>query len=276
VNPDTVRLELERVRESFDNIALEFAQDIGVRAESFAVPPPADGDPREREFASVPVVVSGDDVTGLYIVTHPGTDISGTIVLPEGASVPRPLRVRAQTIGNAGNDATSEPLDGTAFQFSGVAGRVLFDAVLPSGWAVASVTLDRRDITEEPIDLSGRDSLSGVVVHLTNEATRVTGQVVDGAGQVLRDYVVVVQPAEALGSPDATNRRVRALRPDAQGRYETAGLRPGRYLATAVPALQEGREYSPELRERLRPLAREIVLRPGDEVALDLLITRGL
>jgi hypothetical protein len=138
------------------------------------------------------------------------------------------------------------------------------------------VTLDGRDITDEPIDVTGRDSLPGVVVTLTNDPTHVTGRVVDETtGQLLRDYVVVVQPVEALGSPVATSRRVRAVRPDGQGRFETTGLRPGRYLATAVTDLQDGRQYSPELRARLRASAREIVLGPGDDLTLDLLLTRG-
>jgi hypothetical protein len=84
-----------------------------------------------------------------------------------------------------------------------------------------------------------------------------------------------VQPVEALGSPVATSRRVRAVRPDGQGRFETTGLRPGRYLATAVTDLQDGRQYSPELRARLRAGAREIGLGPGDDLTLDLLLTRG-
>lgn len=236
---------------------------------------PGDGD-REREFASVPVVVSGDDVTGLYIVTQPGIDVSGTVVVPAGATRPPRVRVRAEALGDTGSGATGRPLEDAAFELTGLAGRVFVDAILPNGWAVASVTLGGRDITDEPLDLTGRTSLSGIVVALTNDPARISGRVTDDAGQPLRDYVVVVQPAELLGSPEATNRRVRAVRPDGQGRFETSGLRPGRYLATAIPALQEGREYSPELRERLRPTARELVIGPGDDRRLDLPITRGL
>jgi len=273
LDPDTLQAELDRAQErlqiAVDGVLIEPTPD--------AIDLPADGErAREREFASLPVVVSGDDVAGLYIVTRPGIDVRGTVALPAGASLPRPLRVRAEALGNAGNTVTTDTLDSRAFELSGVAGRVLIDAIVPRGWAVASVTLGGRDVTEEPIDLNGLDSLSGLVVSLTSDPTRVEGGVVDEAGRALRDYVVVVQPSEALSSPEATNRRVRALRPDGQGRFETGGLPPGRYLATAVPALQEGREYSPELRERLRAYARELVLRPGDHVALDLPVTLGL
>jgi protocatechuate 3,4-dioxygenase beta subunit len=271
VNPDDLRLQVERLQEVVER---ERAEGDGIRiAASLEL---AANGPREPEFASVPVVVSGDDVMGLYVATRPGTEVTGTITLPAGASLPRPVRVRAEVLGDTGSDATTGPLDEPAFRLSNVAGRVLFHAILPSGWAVASVTLDGRDITDEPIDVTGRDSLPGVVVTLTNDPTHVTGRVVDETtGQLLRDYVVVVQPVEALGSPVATSRRVRAVRPDGQGRFETTGLRPGRYLATAVTDLQDGRQYSPELRARLRASAREIVLGPGDDLTLDLLLTRG-
>jgi hypothetical protein len=69
---------------------------------------------------------------------------------------------------------------------------------------------------------------------------------------------------------------VRTARPDTNGRFETRGMRPGRYLATAVETIEQGRQFAPEFQEQLRRGAREFSVREGESVALDLTLTQGL
>jgi hypothetical protein len=76
--------------------------------------------------------------------------------------------------------------------------------------------------------------------------------------------------------PVIAARRVRALRPDAQGRFETQGLRPGRYVATALESLEDGRQFDPAFREELRRRGETFDLRDGGTVALDLTVASGL
>ena len=42
------------------------------------------------------------------------------------------------------------------------------------------------------------------------------------------------------------------------------GLRPGRYLATAIESLEQNRHYSPEFQKELRRGAREFTVREGE------------
>jgi hypothetical protein len=135
--------------------------------------------------------------------------------------------------------------------------------------------LEGEDIIDQPLDLTGRQSVTGVVIRLTDKLTQVSGRVSDGRGQLLRDYVVVIQPAEEK-EPIVASRRTRIARPDTSGRFELRGLRSGRYAATAIETLEQGRQFAPEFREQLRRSAREFSLNEGQEVALDLTLTSGL
>jgi protocatechuate 3,4-dioxygenase beta subunit len=233
-----------------------------------------------NETASVPITAAGRDITGLRIVTGPGTEVTGIVVYqgdPPARSAQGP-RVSLRPVGPLGTfgGASAGPAgDDGGFTITGGSGRVLFNVVGPDGWSLLSVTLDGRDVTDEPIDLAGVPSLSGVVVTIASDLPHLRGTVAGPGGEPARDYAVVLQPAEAL-EPDAAARRVHVLRPDAQGTFESPGLRPGRYVATAIEGLDDGRQYSPAFRDQLRPRGREIQVERRGDVTLDLVLVSGL
>jgi protocatechuate 3,4-dioxygenase beta subunit len=239
------------------------------------------------EFASVPVVVSESAVTGLRIVTGKGATISGRVIF-EGTSKrddgPAPLRVLAMPADPMNRPmffAGGDPLsNGTVdekgnFQLAAATGRLFLMVTTPPLWVIKSVTLDGNDITDEPLELTGKQSISGLVIRLTDKLTQISGRVSDGRGQLLRDYVVVIQPTEAK-EPIVASRWIRTARPDTSGRFETRGMRPGRYVATAIEALEQGRQFAPEFQEQLRHAGREFSVREGESIALDLTLTPNL
>lgn len=228
------------------------------------------------EFAALPVTVSGGDIDGLRVTTAPGADITGSVVVDGGDRPGNRLRVRLQQAGPArpaGGPASSEPVgDDGRFRITGATGQVLFDVAGADGLDLRSVRLNGRDVTDQSLDLPPGGVVSGVSIVVSAGLPRVRGSVSDAEGAVVRDYAVVVQPAEAL-EPTAAARRVHLLRPDRTGRFESAGLRPGRYVATAVESLEEGRQYSRELRARLRPLGQEFHMDEQGDVTLALTLS---
>jgi protocatechuate 3,4-dioxygenase beta subunit len=241
------------------------------------------------EFASMPIVVSGSDISGVRIVTGKGALISGRVVF-EGTSSRaqpggNPLRVfpapadtsRPFLVLGGGDPLTNGVIDDSGvFQLSGSSGRVFLTVTAGPSWVMKSVTLDGEDITDEPLDLTGRQSVPGVVIRMTDRLTQIAGQVTDARGQTLRDYVVVILPAEAKQEPVVAGRWIRTARPDSNGRFETRGMRPGRYVATAIEDLEQGRQFAPEFQEQLRRNAREFSVREGESVTVDLKLTTGL
>ena len=237
------------------------------------------------EFASVPVIVSGEDVEGLRIVTGPGTTIAGRVVFEGGSPPPstNELRVFALPPGLAGrgwyalgSSVYDFPPDSVVdadgrFRIAGASGRVQLDLQAP-GWTLKSVHLDGRDITDEALDLAGADSVSGVAITLTDKVTAVAGYVRGRDGQLVRNYVVVLLPRDPF-EPAAASRVIHTSRPDADGRFEIRRMRPGRYLAAAVEWLEQGREFAPEFQQQLRRGARELTVGEGQTLTLELTLT---
>lgn len=248
----------------------------------------------EGEGAQVPITLPGD-ISGLRIATGKGATVSGRVVF-EGTSartsagtLANPvtaLRVTAvdpsRALGAFPFLATSSSLpNGTVeengrFEIGGLSGRVFFGLTNASpAWVLKSVTLDGDDITDVPLDLTDTPSVSGVVIRMTDKLTQISGQVADARGRPVGDYVVVIQPAQTKASLFAL-RWVRAVRAGTNGRFETRGMPPGRYVATAIEALEQGRQFSPEFQEQLRRGASEFSVSEGESVTIDLRLTPDL
>ena len=234
------------------------------------------------ESVSVPLTVSGEDVTDLRIVTSRGATISGRVVF-EGASA-RPAaseqRVFALPPGLAGGGWFSMgssvydfPPDGVVasdgtFQLAGASGRVQLDAG-GGEWIVKSITLDGREIIGEVMDLTGANAVSGIVITLTDKAASVAGVVRGQDGQPVRNYMVILLPRDSI-DPAAASRWIHTAQSDGNGRYQVRSLLPGRYVAAAVEYIEPGQQTAPEFQQLWRRGARELVVVEGQALTLDL------
>ena len=242
------------------------------------------------EFASVPLTVANENISGLRITTGPGATVKGRVVF-EGTA-PRtggfgPLRVTAQaedpqmpTFGmgmmmGGGLIGDGSVMDDGTFELGGVMGNVLFRVMAPPNWTLKSVTIQGDDMTDVPYEFKGAQALSDVVIVLTDKLTEISGGVTDNRGRALTDYVVVLLPGEMKEGAAAT-RFTRTIRPDQQGAYRVRGLPPGEYLVAAVESLEQGREWDPEFQGRVRDIGRSVTLTEGQSLALDLKLTGGL
>jgi protocatechuate 3,4-dioxygenase beta subunit len=241
------------------------------------------GDAPSAEAGSVSFTVGDADVLNVRVTTSAGATVNGRLVFdgtarrdggPNGS-----IRVVAQSTGvtqlafAAGADNGRVADDGS-FVLKGVRGQVLFQVVAGAAWAVKSVSHEGVDITDTPVDLSGPDGLAGLTIVLTDKLTDVSGPVTDARGQPLKDFLVVVQPAEPKSAAVIT-RYLRTARPEPDGRFRVRGLPPGDYFATAVDALEQGRQFVPDVLARLRDTARRFSIREGETVTLDLRLTPG-
>jgi hypothetical protein len=236
----------------------------------------------QLEFASIPLSVSGTDISGITIVTTPGVTVSGRVVLQGQNAQSTPLRglqvstlapsgmqsligIAGRALGGSGRVAD----DGT-FQLRGLSGLQLIRAGnVPTGWAMKSITLDGQDITDAPFEFkSGRD-LTGMTIVLTDRLTELSGTVRDGRGEPVKDYVLVVFP-EDTKLWTGQSRFVRTARPNQDGMYTLKGLPPARYLAAAVESLENGTQNDPAVLESLKARAKSFNLAEGQPLSIDL------
>ena len=244
---------------------------------------------QDIEFGSIPVTVAGAEITGVRVVTSKGATISGRVIFEGAAPKPTagaaaPFRIVATPADPSrpfiGGSTFLDPrTNGTIdengnFRLAGVSGRMFF-AFAGTGWTIKSISLDAEDVTDEPIDLTGRPSVSGLEIRLTDKVTQVSGHVSDSRGQRTRDCAVVFQSAE-LREPLVVSRLMRIVRCDSNGAFQTGGMRPGRYVATAITSVDQGRQYEPEFQQDLRRASASFTIRDGETITLDLKLTSGL
>jgi hypothetical protein len=241
------------------------------------------GDAPIAESGSLPLTVGDADILNLRIATSTGATVRGRVVFEGTArrdSGPNGrIRVIPQSIG-AGQTAFAAGIDNGAvaddgaFELKGMRGQVLFRVAAGAAWATKSVSHEGTDITDTPVDLNGSDGLTGLTIVLTDKLTDVSGPVTDARGQPLKEFLVVVQPAEPKSAAVIT-RYLRTARPEPDGRFRVRGLPPGDYFATAVEALEQGRQFVPDVLARLRDTARRFSVREGETLTLDLRLTPG-
>jgi protocatechuate 3,4-dioxygenase beta subunit len=235
---------------------------------------------RGGEFGRMPIVVGSDDVDNVMIVTAPGATASGHVVVEQQARTAS-LAPEQITVVSRPADADAAPMPGNngarvagdwTFQLGDLVDTRLFRANVPQGWTLRAVLLDGRDITDEPLQLSPGQTLTGLQIVLTNRLTDLSGTIVDSDGRAVLDASVVVFPAdERLWTYQS--RFVRVARPDQSGRYQITGLPPhDHYLAVAVQGLEDGQAGDPALLASLRDRATALRLGDGSRI-VDLRLT---
>ncbi len=240
----------------------------------------SNNDDDTAEFASMVVNVTGADVSGLVVRTTPGATASGVIVFDPAAPAnlnPRSMRVYApSTLPRArGRTGRARINNDWTFEIGGLLGeRLIRLDDPPDGWSLKRVLLNGRDVTDTPTDFSRGERVESFRVIMTNQATRVSGAVMD-TGKPVRDYVAVIFADDSNRWRPPT-RFVVAARPNQDGRFEIRGLPAARYLAVAVDYLETGEEQDSSFLQQIQPMATPVLLGEGGVAQVTLrLVSRG-
>jgi hypothetical protein len=144
----------------------------------------------------------------------------------------------------------------------------------PSGYSLKAVLLNGTDVTDTGIAFKPGETVTGLQVVLSTTSSSVTGSVTDGDGKPVADYASLVF-SEDPAKWGYMSRHVAMARPDQQGAFQAKNLPPGRYMAVAVEALEDGQETDPEFLERLRSLATAFSLGEGEQRSVSLKIVQA-
>ena len=229
------------------------------------------GPPGHTRFATADVLVSGERVDGVWLTLTSGASARGQIffesqvtpdftpdrlqpfTMPRGGGLQLPV---GRGIGGVNDD--------WSFEIRGMAGPQLVRlAGLPEGWALRTVALAGRDITDAPIVFSRQMPTTGLQILLTDRLTRLTGTALDTLGQSTTDYTVVIFPEDAALRV-FPSRFVQSARPNQDGEFTVSGLPPSRYLAFAAQAIPRGAWTNLEYLARMAPAAERFSLGDGE------------
>lgn len=231
---------------------------------------------REFELARMDLVVGGEDVDGITLVTSPGAVVNGTIVSDTG----EPFDFRAPQLQVAARPASPDSMPGGpgggarvgddwSFTVRGITDAVLLRASGPQGWTLKSVFVNGQDITDLPVEFPAGQTVSGAQIVLTKKVTTLSGQVTDAKGNPVLDATVIVFPSnDKLWTYQS--RFIKAARPDQDGRYKVTALPgPGDYLVVAIQGLEDGQAGDPEFLATIKDLAIKLELGEGETKAVD-------
>jgi hypothetical protein len=222
----------------------------------------------QTEYASVPVTVVAEDVTGLTITTSPGVALNGTVVAQDGLLPDlHGVTVVAVPAGSARLQARITAVVDRQFLVPNLVGTFRLDLQgVPAGWTLLSIHVDGVDVTDEPVTFGSGEPHA--VVTLTNRLTEIRGVVTRNRRPA--DAEVVVFPDDP--AKWATQRFIRTTRVDEKGAFSLQGLPPhDSYLAVATDYVEPSELFDPEFLERLR--ARAVVFRLDDGQARRLPLT---
>jgi hypothetical protein len=230
---------------------------------------------RPNEGAVLPVVMSGDDVTGWTIPMTAGGRITGRVVPPERATPASPgdLDIGAIPTGDTlvfGTGFGGPVKDDWTFDWEFLLGnRIIRPSKLPAGWYLKAVMRGDTDITDSPIVFNGAEVVNDVEIILTTETTSIAGAALGAGGAAAMDYTVVAF-ADDNTKWAPWSRFIKTARPDDAGQFRIDGLPPGRYRIAAVDKVESFQWLDREFLQRLRPDATSLALQPGQAARVTL------
>ncbi len=246
-------------------------------------------------WAETKISVAGGDTTGLSLNLAPGPALTGRVAFAEGTLKPpvdlTQLRValvtpasltrRGPALGSEFNPAPPLALnaDGT-FEIGGIPpGGFLFQitgpGVGPTGWWLRSMISEDRDVLDRLIDIRPGSPSMNVVVSMSDRHTELSGTLRTSTGQPQADvFVIAFSPDRALWGLGA--RRVRAVRPGADGHYSMPDLPPGDYLVGVVTDVDPEDWQNPALLDQLVPTSAKVTIGEGEKKVQDLQTRRDV
>jgi len=235
---------------------------------------------RPMEATNVIVNVSGSDVDGVSLATSAAGTVTGRVSIEPGVPLPTPLTrltVRALpvdrdtyvTFGSA-LDSGRVREDGS-FELKTVVGSSrLTIAPLPDGWAIRQIDQNGRDLAVQPFDPQGQ-TLDNATIVLTTRFPTLTVALHDEKGAPAPDGIFVLFPEDAAQWIDDL-KTIRTGRSGLTGTVTLRAVRPGQYLAAAVPSATNSELADPEYLESLRAQARRITVNENEPAQLDVVV----
>jgi hypothetical protein len=223
------------------------------------------------EVASMPLVVDGNDILGLTLVTGSGGTVQGSLTSDNGTKLPAArIRVIAEPVerGPATFMPRAEVNANGSFELEGLLGiyTLRFEA-LPAGWTIKGVTANGVDVADTAVEFRAGDRIS-MRVELTDRVSQVTGTVRSDRPVTSATVVIFADdPSKWTGA----SRFVKTARLS-NGQFTVSALPPHpRYLAIAVDYVEPGESQTVEFLQRARAAASATFgLAAGEQRVIDL------
>ena len=143
------------------------------------------------------------------------------------------------------------------------------------GWTVKSAIVNGRDVSDVPFEIRPNQSVSDVVVTLTDRAAELSGRVLDASGRPAQGYYVVLFSTDPAFRTPGARRFPAPVRSATDGTFRFAGLPPGAYYVAALAELNQSSLSDDGFLVRVAASATVVTLADGEKKVQDLILPRG-
>jgi uncharacterized protein (DUF2141 family) len=245
--------------------------------------------PSASLMAFANVDVQGSDVFGVELVLRPPASIAGTLAFRSTTPPPSVVNLRVPVRSLEPPNAAAAPnVSATSPQgqftiLNLTPGRYIVGGPISFGpttdtmnWALESVVVDGKDLTDLPIVVGGDATPKTVTVTYTDVFQELSGRITRAGGNPVADYTIVVFPEDPAYWV-WQSRRIIATLPGNDGRFTLSGrgltsLPAGRYLLAAVADLERDEQFDPAFLGAIAPSAISVVLKPGEKKVQDIVV----
>ena len=252
-----------------------------------AAQPPAAAPPGRMPEMTTPslwamseVALDGHNVTGLTLTLQEGFAVSGRLHFDGSLQRPDVTRIRVSLVPVAGAGQVNigvSPAPVTAdgsFTVKGVApGAYRVSAPIPGarpdlpGWVLNSAIAGGRDVLDTPLTVG--QNIGEMVLTYTDRAAELSGVLQDASSRPAPGYFIIVFAADrTFWTPQS--RRIRAIRPGADGRFIVRNLPAGDYLIAAVADIEDGEWYDPTVLQQLAGASMKLGIGEGEKKIQDI------
>jgi len=231
----------------------------------------ARGDDRDMpEYAFQPISVSGQDLDAVTVILSPGATLTG-IVTFQGEQSQTPDVTQARITAPSTDQGSFGPQPNARvdkeghFSLTGVpvGSHLIRSTGNVRGWALRSVNIAGRDVTDTPIVLRSGETVGNVEIVFTDRLSEINGTITNEHGAPVAEYTVLAFSTDrSLWRPQA--RQIMTARPDQTGKYRIRGLPPGEYYVTTVDPAEQGEWFEPAYLDDRRAAAARLILSEGD------------
>jgi protocatechuate 3,4-dioxygenase beta subunit len=233
-----------------------------------------------RELAAMPITVGDADVQGLELTVSKPASVAGQLVLrgrtdpPAGGLTQATMRLTpiAHDAMHRRGAAYVVRVDGDGrFSFPEVrpgSYQIAGSFREPTPWFLDTVSVAGRDVTFDPVAISAGQTVTEVLVTLTDRRASLAGTVVDEAGRPVARAAVLVY-AKDPRSRSPAGYRLAIGYSSADGDYVVKGLRPGAYRVATLSHVEFAAWFEPGFFDQLDAAATEVSIAGDGQTILN-------
>lgn len=241
--------------------------------------------PDGRLRADADVTVGGDDIDNVVLQLQRGATVTGQVVFQGTASRAAALLARTQIRIDPAVPNSLSMYSATSPATPDETGRFALSNVFPgqyrisagtsdaTGWFMDAATLYGQDILDQPLTVKPNESVTGVVVTLTNQRAELAGTIVNEQGEPAPEYYILVYTTDERYWT-APSVRIRGTRASQDGKFVIPGLRGGSYRVATLLDVEFGAWFDPAFVRELESTSTPLVVVDGEKKVLNLRVPK--